>query len=789
MGDSREGVTWGNSTAMIRRAAPWLYAWATLVACGEDAVPAGPDHTRVFEVKQHALRRSDVAFTYEVPTLFRTPDVLPALDVRALAFAGGRLYAGTSTAVLVFERERFVVHTPGLAVLDLASRGERVVAASAREVRVLGAGGATWTSSTADVRAVALGEDDVVWLATARGLWRWAPPASPELRAALSAPRDLVVAGGRAYVATSTGVARVVLDTGVVEASWRAPSALADDDVRALALSGDGGVLWVASARGYSTIRLADGMSTVVMPQRGGLPTDRLTAITERDGVVLVGHEVGATALGVVGPHRSSLDHYHTKRWIPDERVTAVALGEGGTRWIATAAGITRIGFATTTLAERAARFEALLGAKHWRMDGFVDDDVNLLDEWQPDQGLSHDDKDNDGLWTQMQVGPWCMAYAMTGDEAYYQRARKAMDVMFMLVDVPALTFEAAGKSRGFVARSLVRDDEGDVYTSKLTSDRWVKQAYRGRDYVWKNDTSSDEYAGHFFGFPLFHDLCAKTAEEKAEVATRMRQIADYLIAGQFLLYDLDGEPTTFGRWKDLAASIVAPNDCASRFPLELCFSSLGGGGWLNAMEILGHLLATWHVTGDQKYYDAYEALYVDQRYGELIPLRETTVTVTEPAIANHSDHELALLAYFTLLRYEPDEGRRARLTKSILDFQAYERRERNPWSVSVVASGVPLSEAQDPGLDDALETLRVWPEDWRTWRTDNSHRLDAGRWPDDRHRRPQFDAVFPYDELKTMKWNTSPYAVEGGGSGRSVLAPTPWLIAYWKLRYYGVLE
>ncbi len=39
------------------------------------------------------------------------------------------------------------------------------------------------------------------------------------------------------------------------------------------------------------------------------------------------------------------------------------------------------------------------------------------------------------------------------------------------------------------------------------------------------------------------------------------------------------------------------------------------------------------------------------------------------------------------------------------------------------------------------------------------------------------------------MKWNGSPYVISGGGDGRGVLAPTPYLIAYWMLRYYKLLD
>jgi hypothetical protein len=201
-------------------------------------------------------------------------------------------------------------------------------------------------------------------------------------------------------------------------------------------------------------------------------------------------------------------------------------------------------------------------------------------------------------------------------------------------------------------------------------------------------------------------------------------------------------------------------------------------------LEILGHFLAAWHITGDQKYYDEYERLYSTLRYGDMIPIKQNYVTITDPALANHSDHELAMLSYATLLRYEPNAQRRQRLQKSLLDFFEFEKKERNPWQVGVIASGI----SEVPLVDEAIQTLKEMPDDWREWDVDNSVRQDAFRGPNDRHGSKQFTEVFPYDEIRTMKWNGNPYTVDDGG-GSSVLAPTPYLIAYWKLRYYGVLK
>jgi hypothetical protein len=417
-------------------------------------------------------------------------------------------------------------------------------------------------------------------------------------------------------------------------------------------------------------------------------------------------------------------------------------------------------------------------------MDGFIDDGVGLADPWDPSSPFTWDN-DNDGLWTQAQLAAFALAFAVTGDESYRERARRSLDVMFLLEAVPAATFEAAGRAPGFIARSLVRGDEGAVFVDKASQSNWHLQELDGRTYSWKDDTSSDEYVGHFFGLPLYYDLCASD-DERARLREHARRAMDVIIDGGYLLLDLDGEPTAHGRWKDLAVAADGDLGACLAAGKQGCAASYGGGGWLNSIEILGHLLATWHMTGDDRYYDEYERLVTVERYGEMIPMTDHTLTVTSRRTANHSDHELASLAYFTLLRYEPNDDRREVWKQSILDFFEHERLERNPLEIAVIASAMGDDRA---ALADAVRTLQELPIDGREWPYDNGHRLDAV--VDDaldRFEKAQFTTVLPYDEIRTMKWNGNPYVVAGGGAGTEVQGPWPYLLPYWMLRYSGAV-
>jgi hypothetical protein len=203
-------------------------------------------------------------------------------------------------------------------------------------------------------------------------------------------------------------------------------------------------------------------------------------------------------------------------------------------------------------------------------------------------------------------------------------------------------------------------------------------------------------------------------------------------------------------------------------------------------MQILGHLLAAYHMTGDTYFYDAYEYLIDEHHYDRQVDFDEDVWTVTNRNVANHSDHELAFVAYHTLIRYEPDDRRRQRWIQSMLDMYQYELLERNPLWSAIVAG----FDTDGYHLDEAVGTLREWPEDWREFRMDNSHRKDykIDSAPD-RFGDAQFTTVPPYDEICFTKWNGNPYQVADCGDGRAVQAPWPWLLPYWMYRYHGIVQ
>ena len=780
----------------------------------ETEVPGYPEHTFVHKLDAPEMTKVSDLFIMDIPTQYRTTDKLPVLDVRCMSGAGGYVWAGTAQGLFLYNEaaDSFQFQDFGNGVVHAVTDISRNTDSLGR-IAVLTEGALVLYSPDGDQPFILAPDGvfmfisvelngDTLWLgALGGGLWTADltddnPMPVPLGQEAFTVVDIAVDDGGGVWTATPNGLRKYEFeDPNIIFFSAELGS-LPDDDVRAVVWDAENQLTYAATATGIS--RLVDSLGSTMKTGLGKLPYDDILSLDAGGGRLLMGHGVGATS---AEGNKEGLelferyDHYCSGRWLPDNRVSGVAVDHEGRMWLGTPKGITRIDWTERTLNDKAEYHEALQGEHFWRMDGFVPSDVGVDDEWNPTSWHTSD-FDNDGLWTQMQIGAWCYAHAVTGDDAYYQKARKAMDVMMLQIDIPAVSFEAAGMTRGFITRSLVRDDEGTVYVSKTTQDNWhLVEDFDGHDYYWKDDTSSDEYAGHYYGYPLFYDLCAKTDEERQKLADYAALAASYIIDNDYRLIDLDGEKTGFGHWyperigaaaDGLEACMEAAKEAENMFELvTFCFASWHGEGWLNSIEILGTLLAAYHMTGDTKFYDAYDELIAVHGYDRVAMAHDETLTVVDPGTMNHSDHELAMLAYQTLIRYEPNDERRTKWIESLLFLYEWEKTERNPlWAAFVTLAAGP----EQAEMEAALQSLREMPDDRREWMVDNSHRKDAGDWPDDRFGDPQFDRVFPYDEIRTVWWNGSLYEKTAGGSPKSISGPVAWLLPYWALRYAGVI-
>jgi hypothetical protein len=180
----------------------------------------------------------------------------------------------------------------------------------------------------------------------------------------------------------------------------------------------------------------------------------------------------------------------------------------------------------------------------------------------------------------------------------------------------------------------------------------------------------------------------------------------------------------------------------------------------------------------------------------------------TGPGSGNQSDDEMAMMNYYTLLRYETDPELRQRYAFSLSNYQDIERLELNPFFNFVAAASLNGAKYTDAyrtydltlsgaWLEESIDTLRRLPLDRVDWGHQNSKRRDivhlrALTRIDDElegtgYRRN--GRAVPVDERFFEFWNHNPYRLDTGGAGRNLGDGAVFLLPYYMGMYHGYLE
>ncbi len=752
-----------------------------------------PDPTQVSAEFNHPNCLPDGPYLVHRSEQIRTVAELPSLDVWAVLVHGDRILVGTDDGLFVREASGEAFLSVQLPTEDCRIRSLAAVEAGIAVGCLTGECGSTSVLLSQELQPVAAAAaecavpadgalkafdcDEYFYLFYANSVRLVDDIESP----ILADVADVACIAGQLWAVGGQGVQ--YLDGNPSDGAWIGvcgPQSCGDLSILA-------GESMPFAAGGVRVAELSPGgVQQEWLAGLSGLPYDHFRAlIPSPDGTRLaIGHEIGVTILHL---DSGETDYYHTKRWLPGEEVRDLSWDGEGALWVATNAGLARLWNEEIYLRDKADLLITKMEDWFFRLDGFLTAGAQFDYPWEDDSEFLWDD-DNDGQWTEEGIGAMCYAYAVTGEERYYQAARRCAENMMMLIDIPAVSFEEVGMNRGFISRSVVRDDEEACFANKVTQDNWHLVHWTdGHDYYWKDDTSSDELTGHFYGLPIYYDLCAKDDAERAEIAEHVMVLADYLLDNGYTLPDLDGEPTTHGDWtpERLTRALDGLQACMDNgYELVDCVDSWGGGAFLDSVEILSFMAAAWHVTGELRFLESFEYLAGPARVGEAAMFTENVATWTGRGTTNYCDHELADLAFLALLRYDPDQTRRQQWLDSMLAAWQYEKGERNPLKALSMAAFI----AESEGLKEGVQSLVEYPDDLRMWLVDNSHRLDAEPDVNDRHGDPQFKTALPYDELPILRWDHNPYGMKGGNSGKNRMSPAFWLLPYWGLRYHGAI-
>ncbi|MCS6859023.1 MAG: hypothetical protein NZT92_01735 [Abditibacteriales bacterium] len=711
--------------------------------------------------KESAMQPYHVGtFLQPVRKFYTIADGLPSNNVRALALdAQGRVYAATDKGVAVFDGKQWETESQEKVNLFFTDRSRTLWAAT--EMGVLRRSEGNWQrEENAPGGIVAMSEDDKgrLFAVTAQRLYVRHKNGWAEIRNTQGTPRGICAYGdGELLVTTDmslqglwgkrpTWLSIQPSADGLLSADTRAIVRLRSDANHFL-ITTDKGINLYDGNKGWHRITGAEGLPILdvthaaISPPTPPLDEGRKGGVSWWFG----------TPVGVCYYRDGEWKYFAGQRWLPDDKVQALAAADDGSAWVATAKGISHIYWRPITLLEKAQIFHEAIEKRH-KYFGYVTT-CGLRQPGDLSQPFRHV-SDNDGLWTAMYIAAECFRYAVTKDPAAKEAAKQSMDALLRLESITGIS--------GFPARAIRHKDEPGF--GQDTSGEWHRTP--DGEWEWKGETSSDEIDGHFFAFGVYYDLMDDEAE-KAKVRATCQRIMDHIMKNGYYLVDVDGKPTTWGVW--------APEQLNDN---PRWWQERG----LNSLELLSYLKVTHHLTGDEKYHHAYVELIQKHGYA----LNTINQKITFPGEVNHSDDELAFLAYYSLMRRETDPHLRAIYTQSITRSWRIEQPERCPlWNFIYGAlTGKPCD------IEGAVRTLKEIPLDLVMWSVRNSHRADlqwdevAGRFGERQVRDP-----LPFDERPMMKWNGNPYRVDGGSTGTAEEDPTMFLLPYWLGRYHGLIE
>jgi hypothetical protein len=496
-------------------------------------------------------------------------------------------------------------------------------------------------------------------------------------------------------------------------------------------------------------------------------PFAELTAgLRLEDGSLWVGSSGG---LMYLAPGADRWRLFHSRRWLPDDRVLDLAVAEDGSLWVRTKAGIGRLVEREWTLDQKMAQIHAMLRKHHLR-EGLVGQ-VALDEPGTLEAGYTQHTSDNDGLWTSLYVAAEAFRYGATGDPEARQNAWQSLQALMFLEKVTGIP--------GFVARSFLPGEGPNP------GERYGGEWHRSADgkWWWKGDTSSDEVDGHYFAYAVYYNVAA-TEEQKRAIRQVVARITDHILDHGYYLVGPPGKPTTWGVW--------APES------LNHNLKWIAERG-LNSLEILSHLKVAAHITGSPRYAEAARRLIDDHAYA-MNTVRQKILWPEEGV--NHSDDELAFLAYYPLLWHERDAELRKFYLASLERSWQIERPEQSPLFNYIYATGRQASRWPHPsrrppaGLVDGVEYdaqaslawFRDVPADTIDWTVRNSGRRDVGPVVENRFGRLRGATVFPIYERLLLRWNADPYQLDTGGGGRRRNDGAFILLPYWMGKYHRLM-
>ena len=504
-----------------------------------------------------------------------------------------------------------------------------------------------------------------------------------------------------------------------------------------------GSRLFISTNRGLGVLR---GAALTSLKGEDGLPFEETTCLEagfEND--IWIGTTRGAIRMLKDDWHYFGADH-----WLPGDNVNDIAVGNNVV-YIATDHGIGIIRYEPYTLRKKADYYERHINQWGHKRLGFIHTLYKKGDQW------IREVSDNDGGHTAPYLAAMSYKYAVTGDIAARHEAVESFKAMLWLQEVTTVD--------GFVARSIWSttadaDTRGRHGSGGLPA-KWYPT--KNGKWYWKGDTSSDEIIAHFYSVSIFHDLVAE-GEEKEMAKKHLAKISSFIIKNGFMLIDMDGKPTRWGRWD--AKYLLSPYG----------YSDKG----LNGLEAMTFMQTAYALTGDQEFEEGFQQL-LDWGYQNYIVRLKNTFPPTNVA---PWDDNLAYRSYYTVLRYTGDPVLRSMYLRSLERTFEVKRMEHIAWFNFAYGALT----GNDCEADKAVKHLREWTLDCIEHNYRNSFRDDLIPEPGYVPYEGGTRAISPR-ETSVKRGSRNALGYDGGVNGRRVMEPTGFLRDYWLGRYHGIIE
>jgi hypothetical protein len=419
--------------------------------------------------------------------------------------------------------------------------------------------------------------------------------------------------------------------------------------------------------------------------------------------------------------------------------------------YIATNKGLGIIKYEPFTLLKKAGYFERHLEEWGHKRLGFI----HLL--YKKDGEWVREISDNDGGHTSPYLAAMSYKYAATGDQSAREEAVNAFKAMLWLERIVPVD--------GFFARAIWSTTADKDEMSRHGSGGLPAKWYPAPDgnWYWKGDTSSDEVIAQFYSVSLFYELAAE-GKEKEEARALLSRIASYIIDCGWVLKDMDGETTRWGRWNP--EYLLRPYGYVDR--------------GINGLEALTFMETAYAITGEEKFKDGLQQL-IDWGYPENT-IRQKNVFPPEN-IATWDDNH-AFRSYNTLLRYVHDPYLRSIYLRSLERTWEIKRMEQIPWFNYIYGAAT----GNDCEEEKAVQHLREWVLDCVEYNYSNAHRDDIFIEPGYVSYEGGRKRISPR-EMCVKRSSRSAITLDGGANGNRVMEPTGFLRDYWMGRYHGFIE